>query len=444
MPARRPPIRRSTIDTDEKNEEYLGQFTQVLSNRTLNEVRGGFSHYGFRNETLVDWSKHWQAPRVTNGYPRITFTGFAINANANAPRHRDQKVWQLRDDFTSSYEAARPSRPEGGRRVRASLRGQRELHPVRRHDCRQQRHRFRPTDRVVVPGSVRTPTRGTCAALSPITRTYTIGIGEFPLSYAQPKYAGWLQDDWRVAGKLTLNLGAALRPEPQLVGERRRGPAVLRAGPSERHEQHSAATRLRLSAERPDGAFAAGPGCTIADALTVDAFWPNYNAQIARIQFNNDGRADFAANPLNGQPLPTFEQAQKLFCDSPGAGGQLRRVAGEELHRHGAVSAARLQEMPAPDQYMQQARNLQVSFGFQRQFGSTMAVEADYVHTQGHGTRRTRSTTSTWRTTRRPAPTTRTPNRAMLPYPAVRRHLDDPAQHAVEAIRRFRRASRSG
>ena len=71
----------------------------------MNEIRGGWSHYGFENNTLVTWSKHWQAPRITNGYPRITFNGFSINANSNAPRHRDQKVTQLRDDFTSSYEA---------------------------------------------------------------------------------------------------------------------------------------------------------------------------------------------------------------------------------------------------------------------------------------------------------------------------------------------------
>jgi outer membrane receptor protein involved in Fe transport len=45
------------------------------------------------------------------------------------------------------------------------------------------------------------------AALSPITRSYTIGIGEFPLAYNQPKYAGWLQDDWRATSRLTLNLG---------------------------------------------------------------------------------------------------------------------------------------------------------------------------------------------------------------------------------------------
>ena len=61
-----------TGTTDERNEEYLGQFTQVLSNRALNEVKVGYSHYGFANELLTNWSKHWQAPRVTNGHPRIT------------------------------------------------------------------------------------------------------------------------------------------------------------------------------------------------------------------------------------------------------------------------------------------------------------------------------------------------------------------------------------
>ena len=43
--------------------------------------------------------------------------------------------------------------------------------------------------------------------MSPWVRTYTIGIGEFPNQYDQPKYGGWAQDDWRITDKLTLNLG---------------------------------------------------------------------------------------------------------------------------------------------------------------------------------------------------------------------------------------------
>jgi hypothetical protein len=43
--------------------------------------------------------------------------------------------------------------------------------------------------------------------MSPYTRLYTIGIGQFPNQYGQPKYAGWVQDDWRMTTKLVLNLG---------------------------------------------------------------------------------------------------------------------------------------------------------------------------------------------------------------------------------------------
>jgi hypothetical protein len=39
--------------------------------------------------------------------------------------------------------------------------------------------------------------------------------------------------------------------------------------------------------------------------------------------------------------------------------------------------------MPAPDEYMQMARSWNSSIGFQRQFGATMAIEMDYVHTIG-------------------------------------------------------------
>jgi len=180
----------STIDTDEKNREYTGQFTQVLSNRALNEVRGGYSHYGFSNKTLVDWSKHWQAPRVTNGYPRITFTGFAINANANAPRHRDQNVWQLRDDFTTSYEAI------GHHDLKLGFEFVR--HDEDSENCAQCGGTILANNGPI-PANIESlfpdpwhADTWNLAALSPITRSYTIGIGEFPLAYNQPKYAGWL------------------------------------------------------------------------------------------------------------------------------------------------------------------------------------------------------------------------------------------------------------
>jgi hypothetical protein len=37
------------------------------------------------------------------------------------------------------------------------------------------------------------------------------------------------------------------------------------------------------------------------------------------IQYTNDGRPDFAANPTDGQPLPNFEQAQSRLCSGNAA-----------------------------------------------------------------------------------------------------------------------------
>ena len=44
---------------------------------------------------------------------------------------------------------------------------------------------------------------------------------------------------------------------------------------------------------------------------------------------------------------------------------------------------------------MKQARSWQTSIGIQRQFGTTMAVEADYIYTQGAAREGHASTTST-------------------------------------------------
>ncbi len=45
------------------------------------------------------------------------------------------------------------------------------------------------------------------AALSPIVRRYTFGTGQFANSLPEYNAAGWVQDDWQITSRLTLNLG---------------------------------------------------------------------------------------------------------------------------------------------------------------------------------------------------------------------------------------------
>ena len=59
------------------------------------------------------------------------------------------------------------------------------------------------------------------AALSPYTRRYTLGISEtFRTPFDVPRTAAWVQDDWHITDRLTLNLGLRLRPHLERVGER--------------------------------------------------------------------------------------------------------------------------------------------------------------------------------------------------------------------------------
>jgi hypothetical protein len=82
-----------------------------------------------------------------------------------------------------------------------------------------------------------------------------------------------------------------------------------------------------------------------------------------------DGRADFAVNPFNG-PSPTFEQVMAKACDQNGmAAGCVRRDITNEINH-------KWRRMP----YAKQG-----SIGFQRQVGSDMSVEANYVYTGGAG-----------------------------------------------------------
>src|SRR5206468_5098870 len=45
------------------------------------------------------------------------------------------------------------------------------------------------------------------AAISPLVRTYSIGVGDFNVHLYSKKVAAWVQDDWQMNDRLTLNLG---------------------------------------------------------------------------------------------------------------------------------------------------------------------------------------------------------------------------------------------
>ena len=112
-----------------------------------------------------------------------------------------------------------------------------------------------------------------------------------------------------------------------------------------------------------------GTGLYYGDALSTTSAWAIGNTQIATIQVPNDGRRRLRRRPVQ----------------RPGA--DLRAGAGAVLPRQQrAPAACRFAPVgggAARPSTRSQPKRWQNSIGFQRQFGSEMAFEADYIYSQG-------------------------------------------------------------
>jgi hypothetical protein len=352
--------------SDEASREVLGQLTQVFSNTMVNEAKVGYSEFGFDQGGLTKWSNHWDARNGTTiGAPRIRFRGFNILPNTNWPRRRAQDVTSFRDDLTLSYEA----------RGRHDLRtGVEYLH--RREDSFNRRLAGGEIDArnglpanlpQLFPDPLNVDTWN-LAAISSITRTYRIGVGDFSLQYTQPKFGAWVQDDWHFNDRLTLNLGLRWDLSHNATANDVAVPPFLEAGRPDDTDNYQ--PRVGFAYQLTDTTVVrGGSGLYYYEPITSDTLWTVGNSKVAVIQFSNDGRPNFAADPLNGRPLPTFEEAQRVFC-------HVNRAPGCLLNS--------LNELVSPEEYSRQlGRNWQNSVGVAHQVGGTMAFTADYVYSQG-------------------------------------------------------------
>jgi len=112
--------------------------------------------------------------------------------------------------------------------------------------------------------------------------------------------------------------------------------------------------------------------------------WPMSPLTIAVIAIDNvPVRADFGANPFNG-PLPTYAQALARFCNA--GGGAPDNPAYTAWKASGFTGPAPcllrdLQEQAPISAYSHVTSSWQSSVGIAQQFGTTMALQVDYVQT---------------------------------------------------------------
>ena len=164
----------------------------MLSNRTLNEVKGGYSHYGFRNELLDRLVEALAGAARDQRPPAHHVHGLQHRRQRQLSRGIEtRRCGSSARRFHVLLRRARPPRPEGWRGIRAALRGQREL-----QRCAAARS---IASNGIIPADAssrrcsRIPFNAdtwNLAALSPYTRTYTIGIGEFPLPVCAAEVRG--------------------------------------------------------------------------------------------------------------------------------------------------------------------------------------------------------------------------------------------------------------
>ena len=177
-------------------------------------------------------------------------------------------------------------------------------------------------------------------------------------------YAGWVQDDWNIRKRLTLNLGVRYDLETGVFAEHIEFLPFLKANRPSDTNNIGPRAGFALQPRRSHRHPRRGREAISARSPGQPAFWTvRYTEQI-HPEILYDGRPDFAINPFNG-PAPTYAQALATTCAvSPGPT---------------CVRVAR-----SPRSWPRRTCRLRTAIrghsGMQRQLGTTTAVEADYAH----------------------------------------------------------------
>lgn len=336
-----------------RSNDVFASLTHILGSQALNEVKGGYAGFGWRLFPHAKWPDS-PAFGLGIGAPTIRLRGYTIGQNHSfSPQRLLQDAYSIRDDFSMVWNAAGRHTIKTGAEFLSS--------PTSIRFCNLCQGVI-DAQGGPIPANIEDlfpvwndVTTWNIAALSPITRFVQQNVGNFSMIIPRKTFAGWIQDDWAVSQRLTLNLGLRYDVTKGHFGE---DVIVEPFLPTPRPvDKNNFAPRLGFAYQAADATVIRG-GFGKYFAQVVDS-WSHRTksfSQQAAVETPNDGRPDFAANPYNG-PLPTVDQIR----NDPRA----RR----EITGLGILSP----DVETPYSY-------QTSFGVARQLGTTMVVEADYVY----------------------------------------------------------------
>lgn len=347
----------NTIGTDQYMTQLFAVLTQVLSNRSVNEIKGGYAGVGWDQYTYIKNPK----ATVTGGLgmAMILLRGLAIGTGGFNPQSFKQRSYSIRDDLTYSFTA-------GGRHD-VKLGGEYIYTNMPWFFCNvcngelDARGGNVPANIEDLFPDLFDASTWNLAPLSPITVRWRQAVGRFSFTTPRHVYGAWMQDDWAITPRLTLNLGFRYDLTLNAFANETGIPPFL---PSNRPEDtNNVAPRLGfVFSLTSHTVIRGGFGKYFGDVINPH-FTQGWAHQIIP-ETPNDGRPDFAVNPYNG-PTPTFESIQPRLCSTALVAGCVRR----EIN------------FPLAPPFAQIPYSYQASIGLQRRLGNTMAVEADYVFT---------------------------------------------------------------
>lgn len=362
---------------EHSSDQLFLSLTQTLSNRAVNEIKAGYTSLEWNYEMNVTngafnprpsgCEARWRlvdagltpgllTPR-NSAAPAILLQGYSLGTMGSVPHCVGEDTYSIRDNFTYVYGLA------GRHQLKT---GAEYLRTMNHLWYPSGSHGLLDATGGPVPGNVEDLfpvwddwTTWNLEALSPITRFYRKAFGNPNIYNPVDIGAAWVQDDWTIGDRLTLNLGVRYDVALGGIGDRLDpfppfrpetvDPDLLNFGP-----RFGAAYKLGEKT-----VIRGGWGKYYAQPINFQVYIP-YSTwiQVTPVALNDRTRPNFAADPYNGV-VPTY--------DSIVASGVRRDIS-----------------MLDPVTYHTQ-HSYQMSAGAQRQIGETMAFQADYVYTASRG-----------------------------------------------------------
>ena len=350
-----------------------GTLTRVIGTGSVNEIKAGYARFDWIRDALARFKGGCDpnAPVRCGGTPVINLRGYTIG-NANG-QHLIQNDYSFRDDYTSSFTA------RGRHDVKVG--GEYIYNLVQMMWCSKCTLNITANNGTLPAATLSQMfpvwndwSTWNLAPLSPITTRARQAVSSTKFRYDPHTwlFGGWAQDDWQIARRLTLNLGVRYDLEAGFYSERVELKPFLPGNLP--YDKNNVAPRLGFAYQLTDKTvLRGGYGKFFTQATTDEAHQTLGYTVAVNAEAQNDGRPDFASNPYNG-PVPTFAQALSNACDQNGSrAGCLRREMTDEINTA----------------WRRMAYAHQASIGLQRQLGSDMSIEGNYVYTAGYGEERT-------------------------------------------------------